>query len=95
MLFGFQMSDQVSPSILELLEWVSLRGRTYAEVMEAWRSTCPRHSVWEDAWSEGLIQVADDGAGMADAAVTLTSKGATLLAANRRPPKAKPFSAGN
>ena len=41
----------------ELLDWIARRERTYAEAMEAWRSNCPRHPVWEDALAEGLVQV--------------------------------------
>ena len=40
---------------LQLLEWISNRPRTYAETLEAWHSTCPRLSIWEDACIEGLI----------------------------------------
>ena len=43
------MPDSQSLLMLEFLDWVSSRRRTYAEAMEAWRSTCPRHTVWEDA----------------------------------------------
>ncbi len=42
---------------LELVDWVALRPRTYAETMEAWRSHCPRLTVWEDAVIEGLVKV--------------------------------------
>ena len=48
---------QVAPSVLELLEWVATRPRTYTEAMESWTSSCPRHPAWDDALSEGLIQV--------------------------------------
>ena len=65
--------------ILQLLEWISIRPRTYSQVMEAWRSTCPRLSIWEDALIEGLIQVVDNGHGMNDAAVILTARGRTIL----------------
>jgi hypothetical protein len=41
----------------ELLTWIASRPRTYAETMEARRSTCPRQSVREDAVGDGLIQV--------------------------------------
>ena len=41
----------------QLLEWVAQRPRTYDETMEAWRSHCPRHTPWEDATIEGLIEV--------------------------------------
>jgi hypothetical protein len=44
-------------STLELLAWVSARPRTYVETMEAWRTHCPRLTVWEDAVLSGLVQV--------------------------------------
>jgi len=47
----------LAPSVLELLEWVDKRPRTYSEAMEAWTSNCPRHPAWDDALSDGLIQV--------------------------------------
>jgi hypothetical protein len=47
----------LAPSVRELLDWVDRRPRTYAEAMEAWTSNCPRHPAWDDALSEGLIQV--------------------------------------
>jgi hypothetical protein len=43
----------------ELLLWVAARPRTYAETMEAWRSNCPRHSTWEDACIDGLVEVVE------------------------------------
>jgi hypothetical protein len=62
----------------ELLLWIARRPRTYAEAMEAWRSNCPRQSVWEDALLDGLIQV-ENGATMNDSEVTLTPAGAAAL----------------
>jgi hypothetical protein len=62
----------------ELLCWIASRPRTYAEAMQAWRSTCPRHSVWEDALIEGLIEVETCGK-MSDAKVTLTVRGRAAL----------------
>jgi len=46
-----------APSVRELLDWVDSRPRSYAETMEAWTSNCPRHPAWDDALSDGLIQV--------------------------------------
>jgi hypothetical protein len=69
------MHEVVSPSVLELLIWISSRPRTYTEAMEAWRSTCPRHSVWEDALIDGLIEVVDGPESM----VTLTAQGRAAL----------------
>ena len=41
--------------ILDLLEWVALRERTYEETMDAWRTSCPRLPIWEDANDRGLL----------------------------------------
>jgi len=47
----------VESLILDLLEWLSARDRTYSETMDAWRTSCPRLPVWEDATDRGLIRV--------------------------------------
>ena len=41
--------------VLDLLEWIAKAPRPYNEVMEAWRTSCPRFSIWEDALDAGLI----------------------------------------
>jgi hypothetical protein len=41
--------------VLDLLEWVSSRPRTHAETMDAWRTSCPRLTIWEDAVDLGLV----------------------------------------
>jgi D-3-phosphoglycerate dehydrogenase / 2-oxoglutarate reductase len=47
---------------LEFLNWVAERPRTYEETMAAWRTSCPRMPVWEDANSGSLVTlVAGDG----------------------------------
>ena len=63
----------------ELLAWISARPRTYAETMEAWRSTCPRHSTWEDACIAGHVEVIGNGGTMDESAVVLTELGRTVL----------------
>jgi D-3-phosphoglycerate dehydrogenase len=45
----------VESLVLDLLEWVSCGGRTYEEVMDAWRTSCPKLPVWEEANDLGLI----------------------------------------
>jgi hypothetical protein len=47
--------DPVDVLILDLLEWVGPAPRPYEEVMEAWRTSCPRLPVWEDANDRGYI----------------------------------------
>jgi hypothetical protein len=73
------MPEMVSLLTLEFLTWISSRPRTYAEAMEAWRSTCPRHSVWEDAIVEGLIEVVERGDTMDQCQVGLTARGRAKL----------------
>jgi hypothetical protein len=41
--------------VLDLLEWVEKQPRTYNEVMDAWRTSCPRLPVWEEAVDLGLV----------------------------------------
>ena len=64
---------------LELLTWVSNRPRTYSETIAAWRSSCPRLTIWEDALEDGLVAVVRDGGG--PSRVTLTVRGRAALAA--------------
>lgn len=52
----------VTAPALELLAWVSAAPRTYRETIEAWRTSCPRLSTWEDAIADGLVRVVRDGA---------------------------------
>ena len=66
-----------SAPTLELLAWLAARPRTYRETMDAWRTSCPRLSVWEDALAEGLVAVRREGAG--DSLVGLTRAGRAVL----------------
>ncbi len=51
------MGDAVVQTlILDLLEWVAKRDRTYEDVMDAWRTSCPKLPVWEDANDRGFIE---------------------------------------
>lgn len=79
------MTDQNAvnePLILDLCEWVARRPRTYAEVMEAWRTSCPRLDIWEAAVDRGFV-LRDSPSGGAPT-VRLTEAGrAALLAAGR------------
>ena len=43
------MTQTVEALVLDLLEWLSRRERSYEETMDAWRTSCPRLPVWEDA----------------------------------------------
>jgi DNA-binding PadR family transcriptional regulator len=75
------MGDPVESLILDLLEWAARRERTYKEAMDAWRTSCPRLPVWEDASDRGLLETAHEGG---RSVVRLTPAGRTLLQ-DRRP----------
>jgi hypothetical protein len=49
------MSDTIEPLLVDLVAWVAKEPREYLEVMEAWRTSCPRLPVWEEANARGLI----------------------------------------
>jgi hypothetical protein len=53
------MIDPVIESlILDLLEWIGTRDRTYDEAMDAWRTSCPKLPVWEEANDRGFVTTA-------------------------------------
>jgi hypothetical protein len=74
--------ETVHPLILDLLEWIGPNPRAYAETLEAWRTSCPRLPVWEDANDMGLIT-----------RHRATGRGALISVSRRRhgaPPQASP-----
>lgn len=73
------MSDAPSLIMVQFLAWVAERPRSYGEAMDAWRTSCPRLSVWEDATLDGLVRrtPGPDGATL----VRLTARGRAVLGA--------------
>jgi hypothetical protein len=49
------VADTVENLILDLIEWVGRKQHTYHETLDAWRTSCPRLPVWEDANDRGLV----------------------------------------
>ena len=49
--------DPADPLTIELLTWIREHTASYAELMEVWRTNCPRHSVWEDAVVAGMVEI--------------------------------------
>jgi len=49
------VTNPIEALILDLVEWVAREPRPYEEVIEAWRTSCPRLTVWEDASERGFI----------------------------------------
>jgi hypothetical protein len=67
------MSETLRPLILDLVAFVAERPRPYAEVLDAWRTSCPRLTVWEDAVDGGLVV-------LRDGVVSATARGRAALA---------------
>jgi hypothetical protein len=71
------MFDAVESLVLDLLEWIANSERSYDEVMDAWRTSCPRFPVWENANERGLVAKQHvDGR----IVVTVTPSGLALIA---------------
>lgn len=67
-------------NLLAFLAWLDAMPRTFADTMEAWRTSCPRLSAWEDATTAGLVGMASrPGVPRAQAIVALTAKGRAAL----------------
>ena len=49
------MSVTLEPLIVDFVAWLAAAPRPYAEALEAWRTNCPRLTVWEDAHDRGLV----------------------------------------
>jgi hypothetical protein len=75
------VSDSPSLIMVQFLTWVADRPRTYRQTMDAWRTSCPRLSVWEDAILDELIRVGNDK----DRAVSLTARGRAALKKAKAP----------
>ena len=69
--------QNIEPLIFDLVEWVAKAPRTHADVMNTWRTSCPRLTVWEDAVDRGLVE-------RKSAAVVVTPRGRKFLQARRR-----------
>jgi hypothetical protein len=77
------MSDGVDNLVLDLLEWIGPSPRPYADVLEAWRTSCPRLPVWEDANDRGFI--ARHRAPGSGTLVSVSAAGAEHLRMHRQP----------
>ena len=75
------MSDILTPLTLDFLAWLAPAPRPYGEVMDVWRTSCPRLTIWEDAVDAGLV--AHLHVPGQPAMVEVTARGAALLASHR------------
>jgi hypothetical protein len=72
---------------LQFLDWVAAAPRTYGEVIDAWRTSCPRLTVWEEAIEKGLVRRISAGS-MSEAQIILTDAGRAALKTAHIPPAA-------
>ncbi|MBL8689089.1 MAG: hypothetical protein JNL04_08315 [Rhodospirillaceae bacterium] len=73
------MAEATAALTLQFLDWVADGRRSYADVMETWRSSCPRLSIWEDALLAGLVHYDP-----ASRTVELTDQGLAALGREKR-----------
>ena len=67
--------------VLDLVEWIAKGPKPYSEVMDAWRTSCPRLPIWEDAIDLGLVACERrDGLGLM---VDVTPAGRSFLGSER------------
>lgn len=76
------MAEECDALILDLIEWVGREPRSYSEVMEAWRTSCPRLPVWEEAVDRRYV--ARDWQPGLGARVSVTQEGEHFLNAHGR-----------
>jgi hypothetical protein len=76
------MTATLAPLVLDFLEWLAVRPRPYSEVMETWRTSCPRFTIWEDVLDAGFVaRRCELGGAML---VELTPSGRVFLEASGR-----------
>lgn len=76
------MRDSLDSLLLDFIAWLDAAPRSYADVMDAWRTSCPRLPVWEEAVDRGLVQRVAHDRGVTG--VALTPAGRELLARHQR-----------
>lgn len=71
------MAEHIEPLVIDLVAWCAVRRRGYDEVLDAWRTGCPRLTVWEEAVARGLLVTQADADGLT---VNVTRAGRDLVA---------------
>ena len=83
--------NRLDALILDLVEWISHAPRPYQDVMDVWRTSCPRLTVWEDAVDRGFLE--RRRAGSHGVEVVVTERGRHFLAHNNRRLRPAPVAA--
>ena len=75
------MTETTDALVLDLVEWIGREPRLYAEVIETWRTSCPRLTIWEDAVDCGYVARQPTAGGVR---IAITEGGANFLRAHGR-----------
>ena len=71
------MTEAADPLVLDFVEWIAREPRAYSDVIGAWKTSCPRLTIWEDAADRGYVtRETVRGFGLV---VTVTADGKKLL----------------
>ena len=75
------MTEPADALVLDLVEWIAREPRLYSEVIETWRTSCPRLTIWEDAVDRGYVAREPAAGGVR---VAITESGARFLRVHGR-----------
>ena len=74
--------SEADPLVLDFVEWVAREPRGYSEVIDTWKTSCPRLTIWEDAADQGFVaRETVTGTGVV---VAVTENGRQFLRSNGR-----------
>ena len=76
------MNHDADALVLDFVEWIAASPRRYCDVMDAWKTSCPRLTIFEDAIDQGLVQRCRIGG---DLSIETTEAGRDLLMKIRKP----------
>ena len=79
-----ELANPVDALVLDLLEWIGPQPRAYSEVIDAWRTSCPRLPVWEEANARGFIARQHEPG--TESMVSVTTLGRAFLGRRRNTP---------
>lgn len=82
------MAEVMDALILDFVEWIAHTPRSYEDVLDAWRTSCPRLTVWEDARDNGYV--AREAVAGSRGRVVVTARGLALLHKSGRGLQARP-----
>ncbi|MEZ5853614.1 MAG: hypothetical protein R3D67_02290 [Hyphomicrobiaceae bacterium] len=60
------MQTVIEPLVRDLVQWCANEPKSYVDVLDVWRTSCPRLMVWEEAVARGLVHTRqnDNGPGL-------------------------------